>query len=790
MLCSQPLPNGDVDDGADRCIERRRVTRRLRDGAAHRVVLIAAPAGFGKSVALAHFLQNAAPRRVLLRVAPGTSTMLGLLRSLAESSAAVAPGMHQSFAIAYERAMRSHSPEDILAAWFCEHLKGRKILVAVDDLQYAPGDDVTRFLVRAIESGGSRMSWILCDRSAERFPVVAWLAAGFLAMPIDETNLSFTQQEIRELACAAGRTLGHAAISRLATTTAGRATALRLALCSAEAAAARFDGAMRCEELASSILYGLRDPGFFLRASVLGDLDVPMLRAAGWETPEQDIRVLQQAGCVERLSEGLYRYDSGFRDLLTRELQGQGEAAVTDATLAAAETFERVERYAEALSNYAAAQDREAALRLLKRHGMKLIDSGSADIVQACMSRLVDEDEGHAALIGIKAALASQVGHHDLAEAWFKQAIELARDPESKAALVYRSSLDLLRQRRSDCIATLEQCVGESGTLQPALHATLATAYVIANRIDDARRSARCARDSLKHATQNLEHARTIHQIGYVALRIGDFAEAKRFANKAVRLALRHGDYDLASRAYSVLYELAHSIECDPPQALRYVEMVANCAAKTGDVHVQVWALMAALYVETERGDAQAMRAFEEALSAIDVVHLESDATLLPAQALRRAWSGDFEQAHRLIAESAEAQFSADRRALRFAAVALYAAAAGSIEDARAAIESADWALLDASLNTKQAMQAEAYLVLAAALATGVESAASRLEHFAQACFDVPPPIEALMSSVRAIYENWSGAANHGEVLASFATMRERHLGGVSMLFEALPVPS
>jgi hypothetical protein len=786
------LPQLSSGSGADYCIARERIMRRLREAALHRVTLVSAPAGFGKSTALAQFLRPAGSRTIHYRVAPGASTLPAFLRGLADAAIDVLPGLRQSFAIVYERAMRSSSAVGIFASWLVEHASNRGITLAIDDLHHAPSDEVTRFLVQAVERAGSGVSWILADRSV-RFALPRWLAAGVAGMPLDESDLTFTPGEIDELASAIGARTRAGDTPKLAAMTAGRASALRLALASPTLRlSTRYDAAALSEELGRALLSGLRKSGFFLRAAVFDDIDVPMLRAAGWEDASWDVDTLLRAGCLEQLFEGRYRIESEFHDLLLRELRNRGDAAVADAMLAAAEVFERSQRYAEALSYYSMVDDREAVIRLLKRYGLQLVDSGNADVVRAAMERFVDAEPRSGVLLALNAVLAAQIGHYDAAEAWFSRAIARAADPELKAALVYRHALDLLRRGKVDCIESLECYADRPGRLAAALQATLATAYAIANRLDDARRWAWRARETLEsESTLRLDRARTIHQIAYVALRCGDYPEAKRFSSEAVAIALHDGNYDLASRAYSVLYELAHVAECDPVEALRYVELVADSAAKSGDAKVRVWALMAALYIEAERFNLEAVAAIEQALSAVDLVQNpeETGETLLPMEALRAAWRRDFARAHALLLESAEVQMTPDRRGMRFAEIALYAAAAGMRDEARTAIGSADWALRGGAPDTRHSLQAQAYLALAAGLIFDNEGARVRLDRFDARQLALPVPIEALVRASRAIVENWAGAANHIEVLDAFGAMRAAHLGGIAALFEALPIP-
>lgn len=412
--------------------------------------------------------------------------------------------------------------------------------------------------------------------------------------------------------------------------------------------------------------------------------------------------------------------------------------------------------------------------------------------VEACLSTIEREERlAAAAVVAANAMLASRIGHHDAAEAWFNLAIERARDPESKAALVYRSSLDLVRRGRIDVIPRLEEYAGLDTSLAAALNATLATAYVIADRPNDAMRRAYQARDILASERLSSQRPRTLYQIAFVALRTGEIHNAKTFAHEAVESARRDNDYDIAARGYSLLYELAYSLECDPRAALRYVEMVENYAKRSGDAHVRAWATMAALYIEVEAGNLSGARERELALSAADLVQSAeiTSETLVPAQALRSAWRRDFAKAYRLVAESGESQATNDRRAHRFAEAALYAAAAGSVEEARTAIESAEWMLSSQVFKQKAHIETLAYTTLASALATGIESAEPRRARLLAWRDEVPPAMVALIDAVDAVFRNWQGAGNHEELLRAFEALRTHYLGGISMLFEALPMP-
>lgn len=784
-------PQASAPSRADYAIRRERVTRRLREATQRRAALLVAPEGFGKSTALAHFLEAVTTPSVHYRAAPGTISLAAFLRGLADAAVAVVPGMRQSFPIAYERAMRAESSASVFVPWLVEHTAGRRLIIALDDLHCAPSEEVTRFLTQAIEAAGQGVSWIIADRG-KRFVMPRWLATGISDMPIDETELTFIPQDIADLASSLECPAAPGDFLKLQAATAGRASFVRLALASPQRRlSARFDDLALCDELGRRLLLNLLNPSFFIRASVFDEVDLAMLRRAGWQDASLDLNVLQRAGLLEPIADERLRWESGFHEIVLRELRNRGDAAVCDAMLAAAEAFERSERYADALRYYADVDDREAVLRILKRHGLGLLDNGNVDIVRSSMERFVGSEPRGAALTGISAALESQIGHYDTADAWYRQAVASAGNIEVKIALVYRWSLGLLRRGKSECVELLERYAEVPSRLKGALHATLAAAYTMMDRLDDARRWAWRARETIEESSVGgIDRARTLHQIAYVSLRCGDYADAKRFANEVVVIALHEGNYDLAGRAYSVLYELAGCIECDPVEARRYVDLVADNATKSGDIKARTWTLLAALDIEAERGNVVAMRDLEEALNRLDVVQNPEGThdVLLPVEALRSAWCGDFARAHRLVAENAEAQPTPDRRALGFAEVALYAAAAGLHEDARAAIDSADWSLMNAS-ETRQTFQAQAYLILASALSLGMESARLRLKKFDDRQLALPNSVDALMRAVQSIVEAWDGSDNHGDVLNALRALEIAHLGGIARLFEALPSP-
>jgi hypothetical protein len=117
-------PDGSIDTGGVFVpIPRRRVLERIASAAMQRVVLIVAPAGYGKSVALRQYLDGVDGACVRFDIQPDNAGLLGFLRGFADALAEIAPDARTTVAGAYEKNAASISPGADLALWMHSHLK-------------------------------------------------------------------------------------------------------------------------------------------------------------------------------------------------------------------------------------------------------------------------------------------------------------------------------------------------------------------------------------------------------------------------------------------------------------------------------------------------------------------------------------------------------------------------------------------------------------------------------------------------------------------------------------------
>lgn len=106
--------------GGPALLHRPRLTERLRSAAGGHVGAIIAAAGYGKSVALEHFLATE-PEAILYEAGRDGATLFSFVRGLARALAARIAVVGSSLDGAIERAMGSEAPASALADWLAKH---------------------------------------------------------------------------------------------------------------------------------------------------------------------------------------------------------------------------------------------------------------------------------------------------------------------------------------------------------------------------------------------------------------------------------------------------------------------------------------------------------------------------------------------------------------------------------------------------------------------------------------------------------------------------------------------
>ena len=675
---------------------RARVTELIARAARCPVAVIAAPAGFGKSVAVRDYLETAASTTVRYDVRPEDATLLALSRGLCGALSNVAPTVSAAYVTAQSSALAASDPAIELADWLSEHINKLDCALVVDDLHHASTDpQAMRFIVSLVERTCRAVRWVIVTRTEAALPVASWVAYGTMELPIGDRELRFTVDE----ACGAAEALNVAFdpqdIASLCDLTGGWPVAIAIALrtrtTSADLRTATLGGLSfetrdilyryLAEQVWSTLTAVQRE--FLLRTCVLSVFDLATAGALGGNAAL--LRELRRnIAFLSPLAGDTFRYHDLFREFLESELRAAGERAWHGAVVASGFALESSGDAIAALEQYLKVRSIRNVLRMLELHGLSLVERGHAEIVAHALEIIPDRARRRSATaLGIRAILDADRGYFDVAEREFQAAIAQADEIDLRRRLTLRYAIELVRNER-DCAELLEPLARENA-IQPILRVplmgTLATSYVRAQRTEDAVETIESALHLADSAAGDEARARVYQQAAYVYQYVPKRDHALRYAEVSVDLAIACGLFDVAARAYSVMYAVVKDETDDPVAALAILDRLRVCARKGGSAQAHIFGLIAAYEIAVERADDDAIEALEREWtvqrSALPRIRAEA---LVPADALRAAWRGEFRYAYELLAGSAQTQSSTERQALRHAEIALYAAASGEQE--------------------------------------------------------------------------------------------------------------
>ncbi len=781
---------------------RARINERLDRATRFPVTLIVAPAGFGKSVALRDFMETSRLDAVRYDVRREDNTLLAFVRRLSEALANVAPSALAAFPAMQERVLAADEPVRQLSDWFAEHLKRTVCTIVIDDLHYAAVDQASiALLADVIERTSERIKWIIATRSDVGLPVATWIAYGRMDIPLGEDDLRFTTDEALATADESAQELDPREVESLRQLTEGWPVALTIAIRTRTHSADLRTAAAGTREMVYRYLaeqvfadLSLAQRAFALATSVFFTFDSTIARALGADQAFID-HLRSKITFLNEISPGEYRYHDLFRDFLETELHRTGEREWTRALCEGAQLLEQRGDAAAALGLYAKARASDRIVQIIERDGFALFERGEGTRISDALDVLPDVMRAKSAMAaGLRAMIDASLGRFEIAERGFLTAIDLAEsDDDVRMRLVHRYAIELVRSDR-DCVAFLEPFALNAAIetrFRVPLLATLATGYVHVGRGADALSAIDQALALLSAAVSDETRARLYQQAAYVERYAGSKDKARAYANTAIELALAHNLYELAARAYSVVYTIVHDTNDDPIASLAVLDKVSECARKGASSQARLFALVASYDAEVERGDDLMLEKLDREMQENQAFlpRLRSTA-VLPVQALRAAWSGDFSAAYAMLAGTATGQTTAEQRALRAAETALYAFSAGLQEDGEREAQIAAVALNTSDASAKDVIRARLLLALAELL-RGHDAAAHRYISEAERSLTAAMPrLQSFTNAVRTMYRLALGQSGPEMFSASLERLRSQHFGGLARLLAALPVSS
>jgi LuxR family transcriptional regulator, maltose regulon positive regulatory protein len=362
-------------------VVRPRLTERLAGAADGELILVCAPAGFGKTALLADWAWRSNLPVAWLSLDEADNDPARFWRHAAAALDTVCPGMA-------ERVLGLLGPspppawEGLVTALVNELAQvADEVALVVDDYHLISAPQVHASVGFLVEHLPASLRLVLASRADPPLPLARLRASGRLT-EVRAADLRFTTAEAAELlGGAVGPDLPEAAVATLVDRTEGWVAGLQLAALSLRghaditAVVEGFSGGHRyvLDYLTEQVLD--RQPtqlrAFLLETSILERLSGPLSDAVTGRSDSQAL--LEQAEranlFLHPLDEvrGWWRYHHLFADLLQARLQRERPARVTELHRAAAAWYEAQDLADEAIRHALAAGDAIWAARLIER---------------------------------------------------------------------------------------------------------------------------------------------------------------------------------------------------------------------------------------------------------------------------------------------------------------------------------------------------------------------------------------------------------------------------------------
>jgi ATP/maltotriose-dependent transcriptional regulator MalT len=665
-------------------LRRPRLVDRLKHESLHRIALIVAPAGYGKSVLLREYLEQPADaQRVVYRVRSGNQTALGFIRGFVDALAGVglAPPLHE---YVYSNGTRNKAR---LREWFLEAFSSFSGTVVLDDLHLATvNKGQADFIARIIDESPIEVRWIIAARTVARLPVASWIGRGEVGVPITDADLSLSEAEAEAIAGAHGITEAHVAdhVAKLAKGwPVAFSFASRLASSGYEpGGVARQTSTFVYQLLAEQVMSTLQSSQrvFLLGTCLLPSIDPDSLMQHWLPDSPEIIRSLQRdVAFIVSNEDGSFSYHDLFKDFLRTEVFKEPASGIVARIRRALGYLMKVEAYDAAVDLCIETNAYDIAVETLEQVGFLLVDSGYLDVVERAISAM-EATRREPIIPALRACVEACQGNYVRADELFMYAIDLASG-DQKVRFISRHAVSLFNRREYARVDALLGSLHETVTVSADVKAEALTLRAVRSaQLGDVGTAQSTLESALRLASSLKDpalSALTHHRAAFVFYYLWNLSRARAYALSAIRLADRLKIAELGARARTALAAIA----IDQGDARTYREInehLRSVAIASWDRNLAFMTLVNLFEIETEAGNVDVSRGIEAQLTAFDAdLFRRANDNLIPARALHSAWRSDFVQAFSFVKGSAAQLPTPERRALRHGEIAMYAALVG-----------------------------------------------------------------------------------------------------------------
>jgi len=555
--------------GRPGAVVRQPLLSRLSEDRPARLVVISAPAGWGKTCLLRDWrLADMASRTAWVSVDPGDNDPVRFWAHVIASVAGVSPGFGAA-ALPVLTAPGAGSTDAVLPMLVNElEVLPAPVTLALDDYHLISNQDILRSVAFMVEHLPPAVRLALAVRADPELPLARLRARGEM-LEIRADDLRFTEAETAALLNGTlGLALGQADIRALQQRTEGWAAGLYLAGLSlrgrpepsAFIQAFAGDDRQIVDYLLAEVLDGLPAEirSFLLRTSVLDRLSGPLCDAVtGGSGSQRILEEMERANLfLVRLDtrRSWYRYHQLFGELLRHELDRAEPGLAVVLHRRASQWHQAHGNLAEAIGHAISAGDLADARELIASGWHACFNEGLVETVESWLDRLPPEivaDDARLCLV--RAWLARNLGRLDEVEPWVQAAeAGMPQGPLREGITSVESAACMLRagyRQMAGNLAGAEPssrravALEESGTprWRAGSLATLGANLCWQGRDGEAVAVLDQVAGAGRPLANNLAAVWAIGCLSAIRARAGDLDAAERHARQATDLAYQHG---------------------------------------------------------------------------------------------------------------------------------------------------------------------------------------------------------------------------------------------------------
>lgn len=694
-------------------LPRDRLSEALQLCAARGVAFVIAPPGYGKSEAIHDAFGDIG---IFVSLHDERVTFDDLAKAI--MSAANRRELNGLIALLQRPTTDTKRDDAEVASWMAHRLRGIEAPIILDDFQCANGDERALNLVsRLIELTAPATRWLIACRETPTLPIGTWMARGWAALPLGAQDLAFPLDEARELADKLGAQIGADDLATIVAETEGWPLLIRITLSAWDGTRAILPLRIRTRSLLfdfferqiwADIARGEKDLLYAL--AILGQARPGMLAQAGLPNVVATLTQLEERiPLVRRGPTGEYRMHETFRDFLNeRHIDPETRLSLATKFI---DVCRALGDYPRALQLAIETQNWDVALAILGEHGPALVEEGDRALVAQTMSALPAKYQHLPSFLGVRGLLFALNGKTGAADADLTATLAGDLHPRLRAQVVLRlAQIALTRGDAPRAFEVLEQrgeC-NESEELEAQSY--LAAAKGLAGDVDGTLAIVNTLSHSLSGQSSNVR-ARIQQRLAIASCHIGDYSAAERHALAAADLAEAVGLPAVASRAYSVLLNVAGMLYSDLAMAAQYAASCVRAAKEGGERDTYALGLMAQISVAVERGEDETYEAASSELRKLQYTTSPwHDVILRWARAVHDAGLGRFRQARLALTTYDRASYSHAAQAFLDGLLALIFIANEEPENALPMLERAVLTTSDPDLfSQRELMFAAAY---------------------------------------------------------------------------------